>query len=229
MNEQSAPDVGEYESELLDPINEVLGVLKAVSDGDLSPRLAFDYPDTHPVGALAESVNSMIDALSDARATAAQRLAELNQRIDEIGRQREAIRTLAVPVIEVWKGVLCVPVVGVLDSMQASEVTGTLLNAVVSNKARFVVVDVTGIDVMDTRTADHFLRMARAVMLLGSSCALSGLRPAIAGTIVHLGVDLGEVKTFRTMRDALVNYVRGEGAESMKRVHRQRSHSKTGK
>ena len=200
---------GEFESELLDAISEVLGVLKAVSDGDLSPRLAFDYPDTHPVGALAESVNSMINALGDARGTAEQRLGELNQRIDEIERQREAIRTLAVPVIEVWKGVLCVPIVGVLDSMQASEVTTTLLTAVVAKKARFVVVDVTGIDVMDTRSADHFLRMARAVMLLGSSCALSGIRPAIAGTIVHLGVDLGEVKTFRTMRDALASFVSG--------------------
>ena len=200
---------GEFESELLEAISEVLGVLKAVSDGDLGPRLAFDYPDTHPVGALAESVNSMIEALGDARGTAEQRLGELNKRIDEIERQREAIRTLAVPVIEVWKGVLCVPIVGVLDSMQASDVTTTLLTAVVAKKARFVVVDVTGIDVMDTRSADHFLRMARAVMLLGSSCALSGIRPAIAGTIVHLGVDLGEVKTFRTMRDALASYVSG--------------------
>ena len=210
MNEQpTTSDSSEYASELLEAISEVLGVLRAVSDGDLSPRLEFEYPDTHPVGALAESVNSMIDALGEARVSAEQRFGELNKRIDEIERQREAIRTLAVPVIEVWKGVLCVPVVGVLDSMQASEVTTTLLSAVVAKKARFVVVDVTGIDVMDTRSADHFLRMARAVMLLGSSCALSGIRPAIAGTIVHLGVDLGEVRTFRTMRDALVSYVSG--------------------
>ncbi|HEY6729269.1 MAG TPA: STAS domain-containing protein [Polyangiaceae bacterium] len=214
MNEQpAAPDRGEYASELLESISEVLVVLQAVSSGDLSPRLAFDYPDTHPVGALAESVNAMIEALSEARATALQRSSELNRRIDEIERQREAIRTLAVPVIEVWRGVLCVPVVGVLDTMQATEVTSTLLNAVVAKKARFVVVDVTGIDVMDTRAADHFLRMARAVMLLGSSCALSGIRPAIAGTIVHLGVDLGEVKTYRTMRDALVGYVAGAASQ----------------
>lgn len=210
MNEQRAvADAGEYASELLESISEVLGVLQSVSSGDLSSRLAFDYPETHPVGALAESVNAMIDALAAARSTASQRLSELNRRIDEIERQREAIRTLTVPVIEVWKGVLCVPVVGVLDTMQASEVTSTLLNAVVAKKARFVVVDVTGIDVMDTRSADHFLRMARAVMLLGSSCALSGIRPAIAATIVHLGVEMGEVKTFRTMRDALVGYVSG--------------------
>lgn len=207
--EPTASETGEFASELLDAISDVLGVLRAVSEGDLSPRLSFEYPDTHPVGALAESVNAMIDALGEARVSSQQRLGELNKRIDEIERQREAIRTLAVPVIEVWRGVLCVPIVGVLDSMQAQEVTTTLLNAVVAKKARFVVVDVTGIDVMDTASADHFLRMARAVMLLGSTCALSGIRPAIAGTIVHLGVDLGEVKTFRTMRDALGSYVSG--------------------
>ena len=208
MSEQpAAPDSGEYESELQDSISDVLSILRAVSEGDLRPRLSLDFPDTHPVGALAESVNSMIDALSEIRATAEDRFSELNKRIDEIERQREAIRSLAVPVIEVWKSVLCVPVVGVLDSMQASEVTQTLLSAVVAKKARFVVVDVTGIDVMDTQSADHFLRMARAVTLLGSTCALSGIRPAIAGTIVHLGVELGSLKTFRTMRDALKSYV----------------------
>lgn len=208
MSEQpSVPRSGEFASELESTISEVLIVLKAVAEGDLMPRLAFDFPDTHPVGALAESVNSMIDALADVRATVEERLAELNKRIDEIERQREAIRTLAVPVIEVWQGVLCVPVVGVLDSVQASEVMSTLLSAVVAKKAKFVVVDVTGIDVMDTRSADHFLRMARAVTLLGSQCALSGIRPSIAGTIVHLGVELGSLRTYRSMRDALQAYV----------------------
>lgn len=198
----------EYESELMGSIDELLTVLKAVGDGDLSPRLAFEYPDTHPVGAIAESINSMIDALTELRSTAEGRLAELSERIDLIERQREAIRALAVPVIEVWSGVLCVPVVGVLDTTQAAEVTATLLSAVVAKKARFVIIDVTGIDVMDTRAADHFLRMARAVRLLGSGCAISGIRPTIASTIVHIGVEMEGVKTYRSMRDALQDYVR---------------------
>jgi rsbT co-antagonist protein RsbR len=198
----------EYESELMGSVDELLTVLKAVGDGDLSPRLAFEFPDTHPVGALAESINSMIDALTELRTTAEGRLAQLSERIELIERQREAIRALAVPVIEVWSGVLCVPVVGVLDTTQATEVTAALLSAVVSKKARFVIIDVTGIDVMDTRAADHFLRMARAVRLLGSGCALSGIRPAIASTIVHIGVEMGGVKTYRSMRNALQDYVR---------------------
>lgn len=198
---------GEFESELLGSIDEVLNTLKLVEQGDLSPRLALKFPDSHPVGALAESVNSMLDALGEARATTEDRLKELNQRIEVIERQREAIRTLAVPVIEVWKRVLCVPIVGVLDSVQAAEVTQSLLSAVVTKKARYVIVDVTAIEVMDTRTADHFLRLARAVMLLGSRCALSGVRPVIASTFVQLDVDFGEVQTYRTMRDALRAYV----------------------
>ena len=207
----SAPASGEFATELRASIGEVLDTLKAVEQGDLSPRLSLKFPETHPVGALAGSINTMLDALNEARATTEARLRELNERIEVIERQREAIRTLAVPVIEVWRGVLCVPVVGLLDSMQASEMTATLLSAVVAKKARYVIIDVTGIEVMDTRSADHFLRMARAVMLLGSRCALSGIRPAIASTIVHLGVELGHVRTFRTMRDALQAYVQTLG------------------
>src|SRR5690606_16659934 len=92
---------------------------------------------------------------------------------------------------------------GVLDTTQAAEVTATLLSAVVAKKARFVIIDVTGIDVMDTRAADHFLRMARAVRLLGSAAALSGTRPTMASATVHLGVEMEGGKTYRSMRDAL--------------------------
>jgi rsbT co-antagonist protein RsbR len=189
-------------------IGQVLDVLGSVSQGDLSQRLELDYDGDHPVGVLGESVNSMIEALSEARGTTEERLAELNQRIDVIEAQREAIRNLTVPVIEVWRSVLCVPIVGVLDSMHASDLTMVLLEKVARLKARYVIIDVTGIDAMDTTTADHFMRMARAITLLGSTCALSGVRPAIASTMVHIGVEMGEIKTYRTMRDALKEYVR---------------------
>ena len=199
---------GEYASELLGSIDEVLSVLQSVSAGDLTPRLTLGFPETHPVGALAESVNSMVDALQEVSNTAQERLAELSKRIEVIERQREAIRTLAVPVIEIWERVLCVPIVGALDALLATEVTAKLLSMVVSKKAKNVIIDVTGIQSIDTSSADHFLRMARAVRLLGSNCSLSGLRPAIAQTIVQLGVDLGEVRSYRNMRDALKDHVR---------------------
>jgi rsbT co-antagonist protein RsbR len=189
--------------DLVASVQIILSVLRAVGVGDLSQRLELPFPDTHPVGALAASVNSMIEALSEAQETSSAYFQQLSQQIDTIERQREAIRNLSIPIIEVWAGVLCAPVVGVLDSVRAADVTSSLLEAVVQKKARHAIIDVTGIEVMDTQSADHFLRMARAVTLLGARCALSGVHPNIARTIVHMGVELQGLRSYRTMREAL--------------------------
>jgi rsbT co-antagonist protein RsbR len=157
-------------------------------------------------------VNSMMEALAEARSTSANYVYELSERIAMVERPREAIRSLSTPVIELWSGVLCVPIVGVLDSARASELTTALLSAVVEKKARYSIIDVTGIEVMDTQSADHFLRVARAVTLLGSRCVLSGVHPNIARTIVHMGVELEGLESYRTMRDALKQCVREENA-----------------
>jgi rsbT co-antagonist protein RsbR len=211
MNDgSSAPPAGasDAQSDLMGSVDTILNVLKAVGDGDLSRRLELRFPETHPVGALATSINAMVDALAEAQATSSAYVTELSEQIETIERQREAIRTLSTPIIEVWTGVLCAPIVGVLDSMRAADVTTSLLTAVVHKKARHAIIDVTGIEVMDTQSADHFLRMARAVTLLGARCALSGVHPNIARTIVHMGVDLQGLKSYRTMREALRQCVR---------------------
>lgn len=184
-------------------ISPILEILQGVSRGELSSRLDLDFPEDHPAGALVNSVNSMIEALSAARGESASNLQELSERLQLIERQREAIETLSVPVIEVWLGVLCIPIVGVLDSSRAANITQALMNAVVRQKARYAIIDLTGIEIMDTTSADYFLRMARSVTLLGARCALSGIHPNIARTIVYMGLDLGGLKTFRSMRDAL--------------------------
>ena len=117
--------------------------------------------------------------------------------------QQAAIRELSTPIIEVWAGVLCLPVVGVVDSQRSAEMTETLLEMIVAKQARTAIVDITGIDVMDTKTADHFIKMARAVRLLGAECIVSGINPGIAQTLTHIGVDLTGVRTMRSLRDAL--------------------------
>jgi rsbT co-antagonist protein RsbR len=193
----------DMQSDLRASIDTILAVLAEAGSGNLSRRLDLPFPETHPVGALASSVNSMLDSLTEAQTESAANLQELGERIETIERQREAIRNLSVPIIEIWNGVLCAPVVGVLDSMRAADVTTSLLTAVVQKKARHAIIDVTGIEVMDTQSCDHFLRMARAVGLLGARCALSGVHPNIARTIVHMGVELHGLKSYRTMRDAL--------------------------
>jgi rsbT co-antagonist protein RsbR len=135
---------------------------------------------------------------------------ELESQIDTIEKQRVAIRELSTPIIEIWAGVLCAPIVGVLDSSRASEMTSALLETVVASKARLAIIDITGIEAMDTQTADHFLRMARSVKLLGSECALSGIHPNVARTIVHMGIDLSGVESYRTLRDALQRHVKSK-------------------
>jgi rsbT co-antagonist protein RsbR len=101
-------------------------------------------------------------------------------------------------------------VVGVMDTVRSAEMTEALLHAVTDKKSGYAIIDVTGIEVMDSRTTDHFIRMARAVRLLGAECVLAGISPNIAQTIVAMGVELGGIGTFRSMRDALQHYVRAK-------------------
>jgi len=128
---------------------------------------------------------------------------QLEAKLETIEMQQAAIRELSTPIIEVWAGVLCLPVVGVVDSQRSAEMTETLLETIVAKQARTAIVDITGIDVMDTKTADHFIKMARAVRLLGAECIVSGINPGIAQTLTHIGVDLTGVRTMRSLRDAL--------------------------
>ena len=133
---------------------------------------------------------------------------ELEGKLETIEMQQAAIRELSTPIIEVWAGVLCLPVVGIVDSQRSAEMTETLLETIVAKQARMAIVDITGIDVMDTKTADHFIKMARAVRLLGAECIITGINPGIAQTLTHIGVDLTGMRTLRSLRDALQLYLR---------------------
>jgi rsbT co-antagonist protein RsbR len=194
-------------------VEEVLALLRGVAAGDLTGRLSPRYPDSHPVGALALSMNAMIDALADARSKAEAHHRELADRIAVVETQRSAIRELSTPIIEVWDRVLCLPIVGMLDSSRAAEMTTGLLAAVVAKKAAFAIIDITGIHVMDTGTTDHFLRMARSVRLLGAQCILSGVNPEVALTVVRMGTEFSPLRSHRNVRDALRYCVRAIAAE----------------
>lgn len=156
-------------------------------------------------------VRELAEAKRELNRTLAQQEAinrELEGKLETIEMQQAAIRELSTPIIEVWAGVLCLPVVGVVDSQRSAEMTETLLETIVAKQARMAIVDITGIDVMDTKTADHFIKMARAVRLLGAECIVSGINPGIAQTLTHIGVDLTGVRTLRSLRDALQLYLR---------------------
>jgi rsbT co-antagonist protein RsbR len=128
---------------------------------------------------------------------------ELTEKLELIQRQQHAIRELSTPIIEIWDAILVLPMIGVIDTRRAADATERLLYAIVERRARAVIVDVTGIDVVDTATADHFLKMMKATRLLGATCVVSGIGPEIAQTLARTGVDFGDLPTLRTLKDAL--------------------------
>jgi rsbT co-antagonist protein RsbR len=195
-----------FETQAMDRITDILVILSEVSTSAFYSRLP-DLPEDDPFRVLFLGVNEMVDTLQTAHDNSERYQRELMEKLETIEQQRAAIRELSTPVIEVWKGVLCLPVVGVMDTTRSAEMTDMLLRSVVEQQAKCTIIDVTGIEVMDTATADHFLRMARSVRLLGAECVVTGISPAIAQTIVHMGVDLSGLTTHRSLRDALAQYV----------------------
>jgi len=130
---------------------------------------------------------------------------------DLVERQSATIRALATPIIQVWDGVLCLPVIGTVDSARTAEMMQRLLDSIVKEHARYAIVDLTGVELVDTSTADHLIQLFRAARVLGVEGVLCGIRPAVAQTIVGLGLDLGSVRTTRSLRDALKWCIRARG------------------
>ncbi len=194
-------------NEIYSKVADVTRIIGDVGHGDYSSRLAGDLPPEHPLGPLFRGINEMLDALAAQEQRNHDYHRELEDKLTTIEQQRAAIRELSAPIIEVWEGILCLPVVGVMDSNRSADMTDALLRAVVATRARCTIIDITGIDVMDTRTVDHFMRMARAVRLLGAECVLTGINPHIAQTIVHMGMEMQGLVTHRSLRDALQHFV----------------------
>ncbi len=128
---------------------------------------------------------------------------ELRSRMALIESQREAIQSLSSPVIEIWDGVLVLPVVGVVDTYRAATMTELLLDSIVRLRSQHAILDLTGVEHVDTSIASHLIKLMQAVRLLGARCLLCGLSPSIAQTLVALSIDLGGLMTFGRLRDAL--------------------------
>jgi rsbT co-antagonist protein RsbR len=198
--------------EVRETVVDALLILSNVAQGDCSTQLDVDVHGSNPLSFLLGGINDLISALGTEQEQSFVFRRELDERLATIEQQRSAIRSLSTPVIEVWRGVLCLPVVGVMDTARSAEMTSALLTTIVEKGSKYAIIDITGIDVMDTRTVDHFIRMAKAIRLLGAECALTGLNPHIAQTVVHMGLDLSDIVTHRSLRDALLRYVTASGA-----------------
>ncbi|HYO83079.1 MAG TPA: STAS domain-containing protein [Bryobacteraceae bacterium] len=119
-----------------------------------------------------------------------------------IARQQQELLELSTPVVQLWEGVLALPLIGTLDSARTQVVMQNLLEAIVSSGAAIAIIDITGVPTVDTLVAQHLLKTVAAARLMGADCIISGIRPQIAQTIIHLGVELNDVTTKATLAGA---------------------------
>jgi rsbT co-antagonist protein RsbR len=130
---------------------------------------------------------------------------EVYQRSREevIRRQQEEMLELSTPVVQLWEGIVALPLIGTLDSARTSIVMETLLQTIVDTRSELAIIDITGVPTVDTLVAQHLLKTVAAARLMGADCIISGIRPQIAQTMVHLQIDLSAVTTKATMAEAL--------------------------
>lgn len=117
--------------------------------------------------------------------------------------QSQTIRDMSTPAIELWQGILVLPVVGVVDSMRAQHMMDSMLNKIMETYSNIIIMDIHGVAAVDTAVANHLIKITKATKLMGCECIISGISPAVAQTIVQLGIEMGEIKTKSTLSDAL--------------------------
>ncbi len=142
-------------------------------------------------------------------------------REDVISRQQQELLELSTPVVRLWENILALPLIGTLDSARTQVVMQNLLDAIVRTRSDFAIIDITGVPVVDTLVAQHLLKTVAAARLMGADCLISGIRPQIAQTIIHLGVDLANVTTKATLADAFAIALRRSGQAVVRAEKRQ--------
>ena len=120
-----------------------------------------------------------------------------------INRLKYSIDELSNPILEVWDDVLVMPIIGVVDSRRTADMVQRLLAEVARSQASFVIIDLTGVEIVDTKTADHLIKLMRKVEVVGARCVLTGIRAAVAETLVEIGVDFDRITTLRNLKHGL--------------------------
>ena len=127
--------------------------------------------------------------------------------------QSKALMEMSTPVTQIWAGILLLPIVGIIDSKRARDIMNATLAKIGDTQARIFILDISGVGVVDTAVANHIIKITKATRLMGCECTISGISPAIAQTIVDLGIEVGEIETTATMRDALADAFHRVGME----------------
>jgi rsbT co-antagonist protein RsbR len=161
-------------------------------------------------GVLEEALRLVVGELMEARNQSEEAMraleqsrAELEDKLETIENQRLAIQDLSTPILDVWANVVALPIIGAIDTRRAVEMTERLLRRVVDSDARCVIIDLTGVEVVDSATADHLVKMTKATRLLGCFSVITGIGPEIARTLIDLDLSLGGIQTMRNLRGGL--------------------------
>lgn len=201
----------------LDQLEEVLASAAAMK---LDVRV--DVTEDDELASTEEAINVLLEDFAALLAERTRSEAQLQERLQTIQRQQEAINELSTPVIKVWDGLLVLPIIGTLDSQRTQRMMESLLQQIVSTGSKIAILDITGVPVVDTMVANHLIKTITAAGLMGAECILSGISPNIAQTIVHLGIDLTGVKTKSTMMEAMRYAIRANGQKVVNVVREER-------
>ena len=183
-------------------MSECFQVLAEVQKGNLTARVGDDVLESEEelMGALGSTLNDTV--------------AKLQNQVQTIQRQQFAIQELSTPVLQLWDNVLALPIIGVVDTARSIDIMERLLSEISAKQSRYVILDITGVEIVDTKTADHFIKIIKAAELLGTRCIFTGIRPAVAQTLVEIGVDLASVVTLRNLQEGLKACLREMGEAS---------------
>jgi rsbT co-antagonist protein RsbR len=127
--------------------------------------------------------------------------------------QSDALMQMSTPVTAIWKNILMLPIVGIIDSNRAQNIMNAMLTAIAATQSRVIIMDISGVAVVDTAVANHLIKITKATKLMGCECTISGVSASIAQTVVELGIEVGNVKTMGTLKDALADAFRVTGVE----------------
>ena len=190
-------------------INRIEDVLASVAAGDMDARIESETEDD--LSGIEAAIDLLIDDLTDELKQRQKMQEEVEDKLSKIQEQQKTIYQqqadlleLSSPVSKVWDNVLILPVIGTLDSQRTQIMMENLLEKIVETGCTISILDITGVPTVDTQVANHLLKTVTSARLLGAECIISGISPAIAQTIVHLGIDLSTIKTKATLQDAMI-------------------------
>lgn len=185
-----------------DRLNNLIEVISGMAGLDFSQKALVDESD-NPLNTIALGINMLAEELESSVVSRSELEAQ-NEELERLTREQEgALLEMSTPIAQLWEGILLLPLVGFMDAKRAEDVLHTVLHEIARSQAKIFILDISGVTVVDTFVANHFIKIAKATRLMGCRSILSGITPAVSQTIVDLGIDIDKLKTTGSMKDAL--------------------------